>query len=260
MNKLEKKMVSILRDLGNNYGVTGVKASLEAEGLRFDELLRTKEIVLTAGVGLTVKLGGCEALTDLRMTKTVGVNSIMAPMIESRFALEKFLSMAGTEYTEDEMDDIKLLINIETVDGYEKFDQILRAENIAALKGIVLGRTDLANALKASDVNAQELLIIAKDLFQKAKTNSISCLVGGGITPKSIPFLTELGDLGLLDGFETRKVVFGDYHKAKSTLEAGIRLALQFEYHWYELKQNYYGALSQEDAAKMKSMAALLNP
>lgn len=257
MNKLEKKMVAILKELHQNYGVTGVKASLEAEGIRFDELLRTKEIVLTAGVGLTVKLGGCEALTDLRMTKMVGVNSIMAPMIESQFALEKFLSMARSEYIEDELEDTKLLINIETVDGYEKFDQMLAAKNITALKGIVLGRTDLASALKVSDVNANELLIIAQQLFKKARQKSLTCLVGGGITPKSIPFLTELGNL--LDGFETRKVVFGDYDKAKTNLEEGIRLALQFEYYWYELKQNYYGEMYKEDAAKMKSMAALLN-
>ena len=256
MNPIEKEMIAILKELRENYGVTAVKASLEAEGIRFDELLRTKEIVMSAGVGLTVKLGGCEALTDLRMMKMMGVSSIMAPMIESKFALEKFLDMTAGEYGEEELQDVDLLINIETEDGHQKFAKIMEAENLAALKGIVLGRTDLTKALKAKDVNSPELLAIARDLFQQAKQKSLICIVGGGITPKSIPFLTDLDDV--LDGFETRKVVFSNYSQAKRDMEAGIKLALKFEYHWYEWKQNYYGMLYKEDGSKMKGIATLL--
>ena len=211
---------------------------------------------MSAGVGLTVKLGGCEALTDLRMMKMMGVNSIMAPMIESKFALEKFLDMTAGEYGEEELQDVDLLINIETEDGHQKFAKIMEAENLAALKGIVLGRTDLTKALKAKDVNSPELLAIARDLFQQAKQKSLICIVGGGITPKSIPFLTDLDDV--LDGFETRKVVFSNYSQAKRDMEAGIKLALKFEYHWYEWKQNYYGMLYKEDGSKMKGIATLL--
>lgn len=256
VNKLEKKMVEILKTLRHQYGVTAVKFNLEAEGIRLDEVARTKEIVLSAGVGLTVKLGGCEALTDLRLSKMFGVNNIMAPMIESRFALEKYLDMAATEYTDDELADMNLLINIETTDGYEKIDQILSAENIGRLNGIVLGRTDLAKALGVTDVNAPEVLEIAKNLFAKAKQQSLICIVGGGTTVKSIPFFQQLQ--GVLDGFETRKVVFADYSRAEGSMEEGILLALKFEYHWYELKQQYYGKIYNEDAAKMKSLAGML--
>jgi hypothetical protein len=257
MNKLEKRMVEILSSLREGYGATAVKCSLEAEGIRLDELLRTKEIVLRSGVGLTVKIGGCEALTDLRLSKMYGVNSVMAPMLESRFALEKFLDMAHSEFTPDELEEIKLIINIETVDGYEKFDRILEAADLNRLHGIVLGRTDLCNALKLKDTNAPEVLVLAKDLFSKAKKHGLSCVVGGGITGKSVPFLKELD--GGIDGYETRKVVFGDYPKAQMNMEEGIRLALTFEYYWYEWKQLYYGALYQEDAAKHKSIASMLN-
>jgi len=256
VNNLEKKMVEILKTLRQQYGVTAVKFNLEAEGIRLDEVARTKEIVLSAGVGLTVKLGGCEALTDLRLSKMVGVDNIMAPMIESRFALEKYLDMVATEYTDDELADMNLLINIETTDGYEKIDQILSAENIGRLNGIVLGRTDLAKALGVTDVNAPEVLEIAKNLFAKAKQQSLICIVGGGTTVKSIPFFQHLQRV--LDGFETRKVVFADYSKAEGSMEEGILLALKFEYHWYELKQQYYGKIYNEDAAKMKNLASML--
>ena len=151
MNKIEKKMVEILARLRCEHGATAVKASLEAEGILPYELLRTKEITMAAGVGLTVKIGGCEAITDARLAKGFGVNALMAPMIESRFALEKFLTMAESIFDTEEREETRLLINIETLDGCAKLDQILGAENISLLAGIVLGRTDLSNAMQVAD-------------------------------------------------------------------------------------------------------------
>jgi hypothetical protein len=146
-----------------------------------------------------------------------------------------------------------VVINIETVDGYEKFDRILGAPNIHLLNGIVLGRTDLAAALDIRDVNAPEVLNLTQDLFSKARPRGLTCIVGGGMTVKSIPFLSTLK--GLLTGFETRKVVFSDYDRTEATIADGIPLALKFEYHWYEWKQQYYGRICREDEAKMKSLA-----
>lgn len=256
MKLIEKKLISVLNQLKSQYGATGVKASLEAEGVRLAELLRLKEIAMKADVDLVVKIGGCEALTDIRLAHTIGVNGVMAPMIESKFALEKFLAMSAAEYTQDELEDIKLSINIETVDGYEKIEKILAAENIQYLGGIVIGRTDLAAALKISDLDSPEILDIVRTIFTKAKQHSIYCLVGGGINYKTIPFLKQLGSLA--DGFETRKVVFGRFSRIEHVAKEAIHLALEFEYNWYELKQQYYAELRDEDAARMKKMAAML--
>jgi len=256
MNILEKKMVGLLKTLRETYGVTAVKINFEADGIRLNEILRMKEIVIHAGVGLTVKIGGCEALTDLRLSKMYGVNSIMGPMIESKFALEKYLTMVSGEYTPDELADMRLLINIETLDGFEKFDQMLNASNIEMLGGIVLGRRDFAAALNIEDVNDPKVLSLAQTLFTKAKQRSLLCIVGGGMTAKSIPFLKQLK--GLIGGFETGKVVFADYDKAEPNMEKGIPMALNFEYHWYELKQHYYGSIYKEDVEKMKKLSSML--
>lgn len=253
MNAIERRMVEILRELKADYGVTAVKVNMEAEGIRLEEILKTKDIVLRAGAELTVKIGGCEALTDLRLSRMYGVDTVMGPMIESQFALEKYLAMVESEYDAEGLKDLKVVINIETVDGYQKFDQILAAPNSALLTGIVLGRTDLAAALNLKDVNDPQVLAMTRDLFSKAGQRSLTCIVGGGMSLKSIPFLRELQ--GLVTGFETRKVVFADYARAEPKMAEGIPLALKFEYLWYEWKQQYYGKICNEDAAKMKSMA-----
>ncbi|MFA5276435.1 MAG: citrate lyase beta subunit, partial [Candidatus Omnitrophota bacterium] len=65
MNALENKMLKILKDLKDNHHVIGVKAEFEAEGTRIEEALRLKEVVTKAGLELTIKIGGCEAVKDM---------------------------------------------------------------------------------------------------------------------------------------------------------------------------------------------------
>ena len=90
MNSNEKKLVKILEDLKENYGVFGIKAEFEAEGTRIEEGIRLKEIISAAGLGLTLKIGGCEAIRDMYDARIIGVDKIVAPMIETPFALKKF--------------------------------------------------------------------------------------------------------------------------------------------------------------------------
>ena len=87
MNSLERKMVAVLTDLRENHHVNGVKAEFEAEGTRLEEAMRLKEVVSAAGIGLTIKIGGCEALRDMYECRVLGVARIVAPMIESAYAL-----------------------------------------------------------------------------------------------------------------------------------------------------------------------------
>lgn len=256
MHGIEKQMVEILKTLRAKYGATAVKASLEAEGILLSEMLRLKEMAMAANLGFSVKIGGCEALTDARLAKGYGVGILLSPMIESRFALEKYLAMAASVFSKEEREDTKLWINIETLDGYQKFDQILTADRLELLNGIVLGRTDLSAALKEDDVDSPEMLKIAKDLFGKAKGKSLRGIVGGGITEKAVPFLGNLE--GLIDGFETRKVVFGNYGKDPQGMREAIRLALRFEYLWYQLRQHMYLQLSEEDSGRMKKIQLVL--
>ena len=82
MNTLERKMVNLLRNLKENHHVVGVKAEFEAEGTRIEEALRLKEVLMKVDLGLTLKIGGCEAIRDIHEARVIGVARIVAPMIE----------------------------------------------------------------------------------------------------------------------------------------------------------------------------------
>ena len=248
MQKLKNEMVQILKDLKDSHGITAIKASFETEDIQLFELLRIVELAAAADVGIVVKLGGSEALTDIRMAKMLGAAAVLGPMIESKFALEKYLELCGRTFAADE--GVKYLINIETGAGCRRIEDIISAYNVDMLDTVVLGRSDLRSSINADDVNAPEVLALAQELFTKLKQRSIRCLVGGGITAATVPFFEKLD--GLVDGFETLKVVFGDYSRAKHNLADGIQLALEYELKWYQLKQMYYEARFQEDAKKIE--------
>src|SRR3990167_3020531 len=124
MNKLEHQMIDILIDLKTNYHVTGVKAEFEAEGTRLDEAMRLKNVTSAADLGLNIKIGGCEAIKDMLDAISLGANRIIAPMIETPYALQKFIRAARMIYGES-LGQVEILANIETINAYHNFSKML---------------------------------------------------------------------------------------------------------------------------------------
>lgn len=256
MNILEKKMVETLIDLKENHNVIGIKAEFEAEGTRLEEALRLKEVITKAGLDLTIKIGGCEALKDMYDARSIGVKRIVAPMIESPYALKKYLQSAKLAFPNDEMEEIELLINIETKQGYKLFDEMLALPDRSLLAGIVLGRVDMTGSLdlKRDDINSEQIFDIAKDLLKRAKANGLECVIGGGVSEASIPFFNRL-EKGILDHYETRKVIF-KYVDGVDQKEAGIGIlkAVGFELMWLKNKRNFYGLIFNEDTHRIEML------
>src|SRR3989338_9453096 len=100
MNSLEHKMVELLKDMKKNYFVVGLKAELEAEGSRLNELMRLKDVAEKVGLGIILKLGGCEAVTDLFEAQKIGVEVLVAPMIESSYALKKYIGIINNNISD----------------------------------------------------------------------------------------------------------------------------------------------------------------
>lgn len=253
MNSLEKKMVNVLKDMKENHFVVGVKAEFEAEGTRLEEALRLKEVVTKAGLDLTVKIGGCEALRDMHEARVVGVTRIISPMVESPYALKKFLGAVKMAFPKDERNEVSFCVNIETIDGYKNFDRMLELDEINELDGIVLGRVDMTKSmgLTREDINRPEIFDIAQDLFTKAKQKSLQCSVGGGVGAEALSFFRNLPSV-LLDGYVTRKIIFKCPGALGKNAEKGILKAVGFELMWLKNKRDFYGMISREDKLRIE--------
>jgi 4-hydroxy-2-oxoheptanedioate aldolase len=254
MNLLEKRMVELLTELKEEYNVSGVKAEFEAEGTRMEEAMRLKEISLKANLGLNLKIGGCEAIKDMFDAISLGVERIIAPMVETPYALKKYLSAVKLAFGNEESSDVEYLINLETITSFKNFDEMLALPNIKELHGIVVGRVDLSGSmgLTREHINSQEVLDIALQMAQKAKSAGLSVVVGGGVSVHSKPFFKAFPS-GHIDRFETRKVVFACPGALDNPEEAFLK-AVEFEILWLKNKKNYYGAIHREDDARLEMM------
>jgi hypothetical protein len=248
MNLLEKRMVDVLKDIKENHNVVGVKAEFEAEGTRLEEALRLKEVITKAGLDLTIKIGGCEALKDMFDARSIGVTRIVGPMIETPYALKKFLAAAEMAFPKEERADVSFLINVETIDSYKNFDRMLELKEIGELKGIVVGRVDMTGSmgLTREKINSEQIFEIANDLLPKAKKHGMDCVIGGGVSADSLAFFKRLPS-GVLDRYETRKVIFQCPAALNKDADKGILKAVGFELMWLKNKRDFYGMIFSED-------------
>jgi hypothetical protein len=252
MNKLEKRMIDVLKDLRENHFVVGVKAEFEAEGTRMEEALRLKEVITKAGLDLTIKIGGCEALKDMYDARSIGVARIVAPMVESPYALKKYLAATKLVFPAEEREEVKFLINIETGVGYHNFEQMLLLPELAGLSGIVLGRVDMTGSLGLTreEINSEKILKIAQNLLTQAKGKNLECVIGGGVSAASLPFFSQLPP-GSLDRYETRKIIFQCPQALQPGADKGILKAVGFELMWLKNKRDFYGMIFEEDRTRL---------
>ncbi len=254
MNNLERRMVDLLKDLRDNHSVIGVKMEFEAEGTRIEEAMRLKEVSMAAGLTLTTKVGGCEAVKDMFDAGALGTKYVVGPMVESPYALRKFIQATEIAYSADSRQDMEFYINLETITAVHNFDAMLETPEAKDLDGIVLGRVDLTGSmnLDRNSVNSPEILDICISMAAKAKVYGKRVIVGGAVPVASMPFFKAFTP-GHLDKFETRKVVFG-CPGALQNSEAAFLKAVEFEITWLKNKKSYYGSIYSEDDSRLKMM------
>ena len=255
MNKTERQMLDILKCLKEEHNIVAIKAEFEAEGSRTDELVMLNEVIFRADMKLYIKIGGCEAVRDLDQCRLLGASGIMAPMIESPFAMKKFVGAANKVYGSDVMD-VEWIINAETKTCHANLDSIL-AEGQGFLSTVSIGRVDLSASmgLTRAVINGDEVFAATKDIAERCKKAGYRVNFGGGISFDAVPFICKMYPLN--DRFETRKVVFNTCNDEKK-LQAGILKAMEFETLYLRNKCEYYNRMAVEDQARLKMMAERL--
>ncbi len=253
MNHLELKMLDALKDLKENHHVLGVKAEFEAEGTRMEEALRLKEVVTRAGLDLTIKIGGCEAVKDMFDARTIGVKGIVGPMIETPYAMSKYVKATHFVFPQEERREMEFFINVETITGMQNLDAMMACAEFNELAGIVLGRVDMTGSMGLSreDINSETIFQMAESMSRKIHRAGKKMVIGGGVSAHSLPFFARLPQ-GALTKFETRKVIFDAQAAIKDpNADKGILKAVGFELMWLQNKRDFYGMIYREDEQRL---------
>ncbi len=95
---LEKSLADQLKRLKDEFGLHGIKAEFETEGSTFRDLVRLRRITARLDIPLYLKLGGVEAIRDLKDSLELGVDGVIAPMVESPFGVTKFVEAVQAVY------------------------------------------------------------------------------------------------------------------------------------------------------------------
>ena len=164
-------------------------------------------------------------------------------MIESEFALTKFINATKENLSGILFKKFNFHINLESRSAYENTRTIFNNQNnYKFLTGVVVGRSDLAKSynLTKSNVNDLEIYKITEDIFKEAKKYKLLTTMGGSLTSKSEKFINKLYDQKLLDRIETRNIIFDLNDSVINNLDNALNLALSFESLWLRSKSSYY--------------------
>src|SRR5258706_10038850 len=221
------------------------------------ELMRLKEVAMRTGLKLTVKLGGAEAITDMREARSLGADRIAAPMTSCPFALRKYTAAIDLLFPPDEKKATEFIFYIETINSYNNLDAMRQITNLHDLHGLVIGREDLVWSMGLTgtdaDYNNDKVLALTKDTLTKAKAKGLETTIGGGTThERNLKILKDLPK-GLLDYFQTKMVRF-QCPAAFGDKNAGLMKATEFEILWLKNRFNYYDAMAKEN---LKTIAKL---
>jgi len=198
---------------------SSLKGEFEAEGLGRDDVAAESLFAARNNLDYLVKIGGCEAKSDISYLVNLGITSLVAPMIETAFAMEKYMESLPKDFFHH------VSVTIETVTAVANIEAILEAG--IKLNEVTIGRTDLTASYKGSGVDSHETMDMVRKVARLAKRKDLKVTMGGSVNKATRDFLLEDDELrGLVDFVETRKVVMP---LQKFLEEEGLPNALKLE-------------------------------
>mgnify|MGYP004001721467 FL=1 len=220
--KPDKGLRSTFLELKNEFGACGLKLSTEDAAMSMEQVgywVEAAGNILPA----VVKIGGPNARNDIKQFLPMNIDGLIAPMVESPYGLENFISAVRDFTTPMQFERVKKQINIETETAVRQLDEILSAPEANYIDEITIGCSDLSESMKTPRWSENLMFQVVKAV-KKIQRKKIPVSVGGGITPETIGgFLEQVKP----DKFNTRVVTF-KVEPGRDYFEA-VRSALRFE-------------------------------
>lgn len=262
MNVIEREMLEILKLGKEKFYFVGIKAEFEAEGARSDEMHRLVELTRKSGLNFAIKIGGCEAVSDLYKTKLLGAEYIIAPMVETAYSLKKYIDAKNKVYSSEERKDVRFLFNLETITAFNNLDSIIEVAKIKdGADGVVFGRSDFVGSMGfgREKIASGEIVPYINKVSELCKKNNLDFVIGGAISNETIGSVIEANKI-YLSRFETRKIIFDSkaFTMNDSNLNKALEMAVKFELLWLQNKQNYYSAIANEDSSRISMLSKRL--
>lgn len=250
-------LTRMLKELTSDYGLLALKAGTEWEDMDYPEI----EYLYTLGqkeIPIIVKIAGPEARTDLRHLRAMGVNGILGPMIESEYALEKFV-MTTQQVYEGSGINPRLAINVETIQGYQMLNEIMENPYFKYVDLIVIGRLDLSLSMHVSDCDHPEVAAVVQDLARRMRCAGKHVSIGGFVNPSSADSLKKIE----ADRLSTIHTMF-DLNQVKD-VTVSIWKAIEFEIAYYKsliqmnpARKDFYQSRIMISQSKLDKAAALM--
>ena len=177
-------------------------------------------------IKLFLKIGGPEAVRDIKDSLEIGVDGLIAPMVESKFGAKKFIDAVDSIYQDNP---IHTALNVETAAGVKNIEEIVNLSR-GYINSITIGRSDLSGSyFNNISVESDFLYEIISDISSLIVENEIELTIGGGVTLGTARNLNNRYKdlLKKISKLETRKVIF----KASDlvTCPECVNHALKFE-------------------------------
>ena len=256
MNNQEKRMMAILQEGREKLGFAAVKAEFEAEGTRTSEFQTLLHIARRAGLKVGLKIGGAEAMRDLIESREFGVDYIIAPMVETPYALCKYIEAKNKVYSLEEQQDVDFLFNVETITTLNQIEEMAAvAGQEGGCDGMVFGRVDFVGSLQLGRmaIESEQVTNHVLTAAHCARHRGLELVVGGGVGFESERALKSIRQIAL-ERFETRKVIFDAALLDRDLLRDALTLAAEFELLWLRNKRDNYRLMAEEDEVRIRML------
>jgi 4-hydroxy-2-oxoheptanedioate aldolase len=254
-----KLITQQLHRLKKDYGLVSLKAGTEWEDMDYQEIQWLYDLD-EAQLPILVKVAGPEARVDLRHLQAIGVTGLLGPMIESTYAMEKFVNIAKAHYQNVDKKPL-LAINLETIHAHDQLDTLIASPAFADIELVVIGRLDLSLSMGIDDVDHPAVLAVTQTIVNKVRAAGKAVSIGGFVNPASAASICQTFNINYLNTIHT----LFDPSKTDDIATA-IWLGIEFEIAFYQYlktrnpaRSDFYQSRMDTSQAKLDK-AAKFNP